>query len=82
MAELEFRTWGEPDDNLYAGGSYEEAYTAMREAADRAIAKYGAGEARAGVLHPYGLSIQVVDGDEDVTQDWLINHPDQPLELA
>lgn len=81
---LEFRAWTGTADALYAGPSYDDAFAAIRAAADGLTAAIGSADAQAaGVSHPYGVHIQVVtrDDGEDVTQDFLINNPDKPLEM-
>ncbi|WP_413810572.1 hypothetical protein [Streptomyces sp. OE57] len=80
--ECEFRVWRENGDLIASPGTYEEAADALREAVQADIDRYGTQNAACGVLSTYGYSIDVVEGDRCVTQDFMINHPDCPLDDA
>ncbi|WP_344409002.1 hypothetical protein [Streptomyces viridochromogenes] len=60
---------------------YHDAYEALTAAVKRDVEKYGEETAREGVIHPYGMSINVMRDGRDVTDDWERNEPHKPLSM-
>ncbi|RPE39046.1 hypothetical protein EDD90_2001 [Streptomyces sp. Ag109_O5-1] len=60
---------------------YHDAYEALTAAVKRDVEKYGEETAREGVIHPYGMSINVMRDGRDVTEDWERNEPHKPLSM-
>ncbi|WP_159001369.1 hypothetical protein [Streptomyces sp. SBT349] len=75
----EFRVWCETSDLLGAPGTYREAADVLRAAVRTDIRRHGQ-EAVNGVLSTFGYSIQVVKDGADITQSFMDNHPDCPLD--
>lgn len=81
MKATEFRMVAE-EGNIETYGTYESAYAAMTQAAERDIAEHGEASAReSGALHPYGYAIEILRDGEDITHAWKSNAPDKPLAL-
>ncbi|MEW2401980.1 hypothetical protein [Streptomyces sp. NPDC046862] len=63
--------------------NYDAAHEAMTAAVKRDVEKHGEETAReAGLWHPYGYSIKVMQDGRDVTDDWGRNEPHKPLSMA
>jgi hypothetical protein len=76
----EFLVWCENGDLVACTAEYEDAADALREAVRADIDRYGEQEAACGVLSTYGYSIDVVENGESVTQDFMNNNPQCPLD--
>lgn len=54
----------------------------MRTSVQQDVDRYGEQEVRSSaVMHPHGHHIQVVADGEDVTQEFMLDNLDKPLEL-
>ena len=73
MSDIEYRVWLETGDLIEVFDNAPEA--AERADLERAECPCGTSGAdgECGVIHPHGVSIQVVKDGEDITQDYLIN---------
>ena len=84
MSNREYRVWHENGDVLWTAYSddmdlYAPAEQVAEDTASRHRAKCPCGEEEGpeglycGTLHPHGIFVQAIEGDLDVTQDYLIN---------
>lgn len=84
MSNREYRVWHENGDVLWVAfnddmGLYAPAGQVAEDTASRHRDKCQCGEEAGseglfcGTLHPHGIFVQVCEGDDDVTQDYLIN---------
>ncbi|MDT0318517.1 hypothetical protein [Streptomyces millisiae] len=78
--QREFRVWCENGDLVAVSDTYEEAAEELRAAVQGDVERLVREDAACGVLSTYGYSIDVIEGGQDVTQDFLSDHPDCPLD--